>query len=328
MNHRRRRVLAAGLSPLASSFAGLAQQRMRRIGSLSLGKSASETAQLVVSRGRESFRRTGWEEGRNLIVERRWAEGEVARLDILAEELVRLDVEVIVATFNEAIAAAKRATNSIPIVMLAATLPVELGFVQSLAHPGGNVTGTASQGPETAAKSLQILKEVAPGRTRLAFLFNPTGLGVQAFTAARIRAAEALGMSVQLFPVARPEDLAPALDRIAASRVEMIHVSLDGVTEPRLRDIASFAIRHKILCSTLYGPFPGMGGAISYAPNGLDFADRTISYVDRILRGAKPADLPVEEPTRFDLIINLRTMRAIGVTVPQSVLLRADEVIE
>src|SRR5450755_53011 len=181
MKHRRQLILAAGLSSLVTAVAGVAQpaQRMRRIGTLSLSKSANETERMGRSLFVESLRRTGWDEGRNLTIERRYAEGDVARLDGLAEDLVRLDVELICAILNFPIAAAKRATSRLPIVMLAGTLPVELGFVQSLARPGGNVTGTAGPDPETAAKAIQVLKEAAPGLTRLAILTNPTQPGTQ-----------------------------------------------------------------------------------------------------------------------------------------------------
>ena len=188
MKRRRQLILAAGLAPLATPLAGLAQslQQVRRIGTLSLSKYANEVAQLGRSMMLESLRHLGWEEGRNLVIDRRYAEGDLARLDVLALELVRLNVEVILTTLNPAGAAARRATNSIPIVIIGATLPVELGYVQSLAHPGGNVTGTVAPGPETAEKSIQILRELAPGLTRLALLFNPMSPGQQRFNAAKI----------------------------------------------------------------------------------------------------------------------------------------------
>jgi putative ABC transport system substrate-binding protein len=323
-------MLATWLSPLLTPFAGLAQpaQRMRRIGHLTLSKSATEVAQAGRTNMRESLWRAGWEEGRNLVVERRYAEGDVSRLDGLAEDLVHLDMEVITAFLNAPIAAARRATSSIPIVMIGATLPVELGFVQSLARPGGNVTGTTAPAPEAAAKAIQVLKEMAPGMTRLALLFNPTSPGVQSANNARIRAASALGMTVQTFAVTQPDEIPAALERIAASRSEMLFVGYDGVTESRLRDITSFAIQHRIVSIGPFTLFTTMGGAIYYGSNLQEITDRSVSHVDSILRGAKPADLPVEEPTRFDLILNLKTLRTIGINVPQSMVLRANEVIQ
>lgn len=330
-NHLRPLIVAAALSPLLLSVDAFGQpaRRMHRIGGLTLLKSDSEQAK--VSRGmfRESLQRAGWEVGRNLVIESRSAEGEVVRLDALAEELVRLDVELIGPSLNASIAAAQRATNTIPIVMVGAVLPVELGFVQSLARPGGNVTGTTTPGPEVLARAIQLLKEVVPSLTRLAALYNPTSPGAQRIVDARSRAASALGMSLQRFPVTQPDEIAAALELVAASRAEMLIVISDGVTESRLPEIATFALQHKIV-SVAGGNarFPSLGGAIFYGSNIQEIVYRSMSYVDRILRGAKPADLPVEEPLKFDLIINLKTLRAIGITVPPSVLLRADEVIQ
>jgi putative tryptophan/tyrosine transport system substrate-binding protein len=277
----------------------------------------------------ESLRRAGWEEGRDLLIERRYAEGDPTRLDALAEELVKLDVELIYASLATPALAAQRATRTIPIVMGGATLPVETGLIQVLSHPGGNVTGTTAPGVETAAKSVQILKEAAPGLTRLAILSNPATSPVgQTFNAARVRAATAMGMTVQIFSVTRADDITAALERIAASRTQMLLVNNDGTIESRLRDITSFAIEHKILSIGVITLFTSVGGALYHGSNLQEIIDRGVSFVDRILRGAKPADLPVEEPTNFDLIVNLRTMRAIGIPVPQSILVRATEVIQ
>ncbi len=334
LNHRRQLIIAAtlgpALGPVLMPAIALAQPtaRPRRIGYLSLSKAGSPTAQTSWAMILDSLRRAGWQAGANLLIERRNAEGEVSRLDALAAELVGLNVELIIASLNAPIAAAKRATGTVPIVMLGANLPVELGFVQSLARPGGNVTGTAAPDPQTAMKAIEVLKEIAPGRRRLALLFNPSTPGVQALNAARGRAAQMLGMTVQTFAVTRADEITAALEQIAASRAEMLFVAYDGVTESRLSDITAFAIQHKMLAIGPQTLFTSAGGAIYYGSNLAEIVDRTMSYVDRILRGAKPAELPVEQPTRFDLIINLKTMRALGITVPAAVLARANEVIE
>lgn len=330
MIRRRRLVFSAGMGPLATPLPGLAQpaQGVRRIGYLSLSKSTNKLAQATRSLTREALRRVGWEEGKNLWIERRYAEGDADRLDALAEELVRLDVELIYASLNAPALAAKRATTKIPIVVSGATLPVEIGLIDSLAHPGGNVTGTAAPGAETAAKSVQILREAVPGLTRLAVLFNPTAATAQSFNAARARAAAALGMTMHTFPVTRADDVPTALEQIAASRAQMLIVNNDGTIESRLRDITNFAIEHRILSIGVVTLFTSVGGALYYGSNLQEIIERSASYVDRILRGAKPADLPVEEPTHFDLIINLKTMRQIGIKVPQSLLVRATEVIQ
>ena len=267
---------------------------------------------------RESLRRVGWQEGSNLVVERRSAEGEVARLAVLAEDLVRLAPDLIVAVLNPAVMAAMHATRTVPIVMVGATHPVEIGFVQSFPRPGGNVTGTAVQSAELFAKSMQILRELAPGRTRIAVLSGLAGP----------RLAQPLGMTVQYFPVSFADEISDVLQQIVASRAEVLWVTNSGVTEPRWREITRFAIQNKILSMGSATLFTSVGGAMYYGSNLQDIIDRSASFVDRILRGAKPADLPVELPNRFDLILNLKSLRAIGVTVPRGVLLRASEVIE
>ena len=239
-----------------------------------------------------------------------------------------MEVAVIVASLNTAIGAAKRATSTVPIVMLAAFSPVELGFVQSLARPGGNVTGTLVQAAELRVKALEILKELAPGRTRVAILGNPANPGMKSMLAETARVASVLGMTVQFFEVTQTDDVMPALERIAASRAEVLLVSNDGVTESRLRDIMHFAIEHRVVAIGTQTLSTSVGGAMYYGSNLEGMVDRSASYVDRILRGAKPADLPVEQPTRYDLILNLKTLRAIGITVPPIVLMRATEVIE
>jgi len=330
MTRRRGLVVAAALGSLVAPLAGRSQptKAIRRIGWLSPNQSASTTVQSAISLIRASLRRAGWEEGAKLLIEWRFAEGDVARLDALAQELVRLDPELIVANADPAIAAAKRATSRIPIVMFGGWLPVEAGFVRSLARPGSNITGMAIPGAETDAKSLQILKQAVPALTRLAVLTNPASPDASVLNAARKRAAGVLGMTIEFYHVTRPDEVPAALDRMVAGRAEMMLVGAGGIAESRVREITSFAIQHQIVTIGTNPFFPRAGGAMSYGPNFAENVDRFVSYIDRILRGARPEDLPVEEPTKFDLILNLKTMRAIGLTVPQALLLRADEVIE
>jgi putative ABC transport system substrate-binding protein len=335
VSHRRELVLAAGLAPtLLTPLAGLAQPspRVRRIGSLSLSKSDTEVAQVGRKMAVESLRRLGWEEGKNLLIERRYAEGDVARLDTLAAELVSSEVELILASINPATIAARRATQTIPIVMIGAGFVVELGLVQSLARPGGNVTGTAVEVVEQYAKSFQFMRELAPRRTRMVNLLGPaTGGSEQLAQAIRdgiSRAAQAVGMTIQFVGVKAADDIADALARIAAGRAELLYVNNSGLIDPRLPEITGFAIRNKILSAGQFTLFANVGGAIYYGSNLQDIIDRSMSFVDRILRGARPADLPVELPTKFDLILNLKTLRAIGISAPSNVLLQASEVIE
>ncbi len=276
----------------------------------------------------ELLRRAGFEDGRNLSVEWRFAEGEAARLPALAEELVRLNVEVIIASFNNPIAAAKAATRSIPVVMLNALSPVEQGFVESLARPGGNVTGTAWSSPETVGKILQVLKEAAPRLTRVAILGNPEVTGGKSYSAAGERAAGTLGLSAQFFGATRPEEIAPALERIGASRAQALFAAFDTVLLAGMRDVATFALKKKLLSISTASPFVDAGGLLYYGPDFKELVERTVSYVVRILGGAKPADLPVELPSKYELIVNLKTARAIGHKIPPTLLARADRVIE
>ena len=299
----------------------------RRIGYLALGKAEAEVARTTRQLYSDALKRAGWDESRNLTIERRYAEGDSSRLHGLAEELARLDVEVIMASLNSGVAAAKSATRSIPIVMLGANDPVEQGFVQSLAHPGGNITGTMVQS-EAAGKSVEVAKNIAPWLNRMGIMFNPTVPGIRRVILARSQTAIALGMNVTYFEITKAEEITSALDRIAASRIELLLVSSDGVTESRMREITTFATKQKIISIGTVTLFTTVGGAIYYGSNLADIVNRGASFVDRILRGADPRDLPVEQPTKFDLILNLKTLRAIGLTVPRDVLLRADEVIE
>ncbi len=330
MNRRRELLLALGLGALAAPSRALAQPagRLRRIGVLSVGSSATDVVQQFQRRLREQLLQAGYEEGRNLAIEWRFARGDVARLDGLANELVGLNVEVIVAGTNDAIAAAKRATRTIPIVMYGAVLPVELGFIESLARPGGNITGTTWSAPEMTGKLLEILKEAAPRTARIAVLLNPTLPGMALSQPAAGRAARELGISMEAFPVTRPEDIAAALDLIGASRPDALLVAADSIVGSRIREIAAFALRQKLLSMGTIPQFVNEGGALYYGVDIWHLFQRMISHVDRILKGAKPAELPVEQPSKFELVINLKTAKALGLTIPQSLLLRADEVIE
>jgi putative ABC transport system substrate-binding protein len=276
----------------------------------------------------EALRGAGYELGKNLSIEVRYGEGDVARLAGLADELVKLNVELILAVTNEPIEAARRATRNIPIVMIGAALPVELGFIESLARPGANVTGTAWASLEMSGKVLQVLKEAAPHAVRVAILASPTTPGTQKYRAENQRAAKALGLKVRAFDMTPDEGVATTLKRVAASRPDALYIAGEGVVGTLLTEIAAFAVRHKLLAIGVTPQFIPAGGALYYGPSLTSLVERTVSYIDRILKGAKPADLPVEQPTKYDLIINLKTLRSIGITIPQSLLLRADEVIQ
>jgi ABC-type uncharacterized transport system substrate-binding protein len=325
----RRRFLAslgAGVlaAPLAAK-AGLAQG-VPVIGLLWPG-SASDVAP-----PRDSFRLglhdLGYVEGSNVRLERRWSDGHDDRFPSLARELVDLKVDVIVAATVPAIRAAQRATATIPIVMILSSDPVRLGLVRSLGRPGGNTTGLASLTFDLSRKRLELLKEAMPKLIEVGVLLNPTNPAVRDGLSETSAAAHALGIKVRAFEVREPAELDAAFATILRLRPGALIVVPDPLLLTQAARIAELAMRNRV--PAMYGAreFVAAGGLISY---GIDFADHArgaARYVDKILKGAKPADLPVEEPTKFELVINLKTAKALGLTIPRSLLSLADQVIE
>ena len=301
---------------------------VRRIGWLSLNKAESDIALQARRLLYESMRRAGYDERGNLVVERRYAEGDSSRLTALAEEIVRQEVELLIAVGNDAIAAALPVARKIPVVMLGASLPVDLGFVASLARPGPHVTGTAWVLPETAGKLLLVLKEAVSTAVRVAVLSNPKSPGVPRYVAATERAARAAGMQLDTYDVSRPHDIGPTLKRIVAHRMDALYVIGDQVINPRLPEIAAHALKNKLASIGMSRAFVDAGGMLYYGPDLADQIERLTGQVDRILRGARPGDLPVELPGKYELVVNLRTANMLGRTIPQPVLMRATEVIE
>ena len=331
MSALRRRKFLLALSALLAATRARGQQtpKLRRIGYLSSEVAESEPGRRNQRLLRDSLRRAGYEEGKNLTIEWRFAEGKLERLDGLAKDLVRHDVELIVAFTNNPVIAAKRASPTIPIVMFIGVTPVELGMVESLARPGGNVTGTVWTSPEMPGKMLQILKEAVPGAVRIASLENPAIPSNQIYRPERDRAAQILGMTLDNFEVTRPEEVPVALKRIAASRPDALHVNYDtAVIGSRLSEIASFAIQHRLVSIGSARAVVNAGALLYYGPVASDIADQTAGYVDRILRGAKPIDLPIQLPRKFEFVINAKTAHEIGYKIPTALLLRADEVIK
>jgi len=326
---RRKFLLATGGLFAASLARGQQTKKVRRIGYLSSEVADSEAGRRNQRLLRAGLRRVGYEEGRNLTIEWRFAEGKPDHLDELARDLVRRDVELIVAFTNLPVVAAKRASLTIPVVMFIGVVPVELGIVESLARPGGNVSGTVWTSPEMPGKILQILKEAAPAAVRVASLRNPSAPSSRIYAPEHERAAQVLGLTYQFFDVTRPEEIPEVLERIAASRPDVLYVQHDpAVIGSRLREIASFAIEHKLVSIGTARAVVNSGGLLYYGPVISDIADQTAGYVDQILRGAKPADLPIQLPRKYEFVINTKTARAIGYKVPTALLLRADEVIE
>jgi putative ABC transport system substrate-binding protein len=276
---------------------------------------------------KQGLRELGYVEGQNISIEYRWAEGRVERLPGLAADLVRLQVDVIVAS-SQAALAAKQATTAIPIVMPIITDPVRLGLVASLARPGGNATGFATQNDELPGKWMELVKETVPKVSRVAVLFQPTYDGRVQLKASEA-AARSLGVRLQALKVERPDDFVTAFAEVQKNRAEALIVSSSGLFYLHRTRLVEFAAKHRL--PTIYhqsGFVVGAGGLMSYGPDFHDLFRRSATYVDKILKGAKPGDLPVQQPTKFELVINLKTAKALGLTIPPSVLGRADEVIQ
>ena len=328
---RRRFVLVLGAGALAP-YSSFAQQQTKvwRVGFLSLDTSRSAAGQSALEQFPAALAKLGYGEGRNLVIEWRWADGRTGDLRELAAGLVRAGVDVIVARTNDPIRAAKDATRSIPIVMLNGSFPVETGLVESLARPGGNVTGTAYVSPETMAKQLQLLKEIVRRARRVAILWtnaSSTSQFEQVVRASLDRAAGSLGLTIQYFEVRRPEDIAPALEEISSSNVDALWYQGSSILRTRTEQIMAAILKRKLPSIANIPLFAEQGGLVHYAPDIEEFFERTAGYVDRILKGARPADLPVHQPTKYELVINVKTARAIGIAIPPAVLARADRVI-
>ena len=274
----------------------------------------------------QRLRELGWIEGRTVAVEYRWPEGRNEHLAEIAAEFVRLKVDIIATSATPPTVAAKQATSVIPIVFVVGD-PVGAGFVASLARPGGNLTGLSIQGTDTAGKRLDLLREVVPGLLRLAIMANSDNPCAVLEMREAQAAARPLGLDIVTSEIRRPADIAPALDALKG-HVEALYVCNDPlVTTNRMR-ISILALGARL--PTIHGQREHIeaGGLISYGPNFLDLYQRSADFVDKILRGTKAGDIPVEQPTKFDLVINLISAKALGLTIPEAFLLRADEVIE
>ena len=274
----------------------------------------------------QRLRELGWFEGRTFAIEVRWAEGRTERFAEIAAEFVRLKVDIIVVG-GTAVPALKQATSIIPIVFAVEADPVGRGLVASLARPGGNVTGLSVQGPDLAGKRVELLREVVPSLRRLAVMANVGGPGAALEMGEVQAAAGKLGIEVAKSEIQRMEDIAPAFGALK-DRADALYVCGDALVNTNRVRINTLAL--SVQLPTIYGTrdYIDAGGLMSYGPNFPDLFRRAGDYVDKILRGAKPGDLPVEQPTKFDLVINLATAKALGLTIPEAFLLRADEVIE
>ena len=301
--------------------------KVHRIGYLSGGSAT------VGSRFREVFRQTlrelGWGEGQNIAIESRFAEGKFDRLPNLAAELVGLKVDVIIAGPSPAAVAAKKATATIPIIMAGVGFPVELGLVASLGRPGGNVSGVAFvAGLAMFGKGLELLKEVVPQMRRVAVLTNPASPGHAIATQDVKDAAQSLGVQLMLLDIAAPTELDGAFSAMAKERVAAVLVVADPLFVAHRERLVNLAAKSRLPSVYTIREFPDVGGLMSYGPSLIAQYRRAAVFVDKILRGAKPGDLPVEQPTQYEMVLNRKAAKALGLTFPPSLLARADEVIQ
>ena len=304
-----------------------AQQREKipRIGFLS-SFSASNAAGWEQA-FRQGLRDLGWTEGKNISIEYRYSEGKGERLPELAAELARLKVDVIVTTITPDTLAAKNLTKEIPIVMASVNDPIGSGFVHSLAHPGGNITGLTNIASELSGKRLELLKEIVPGLKRVAVLWDPEGPASSLGWKESQAPARALGLQLYSMETRTANDFDKAFSDAIRARVGALAIGPTVSVTRNQKRIADLAAKNRLPSISILSEFVGFGGLMAYGPDRSDLFRRAATYVDKILKGTKPADIPVEQPTKFELMINLKTAKQIGVTIPQWVLVKADKVI-
>jgi len=299
--------------------------KIPRIGVLSLGPAAIPSTR--VEAFRQGLRDLGYVEGKNLAIEYRFAEGNFKRLRELAADLVALKVNVIMTWGTPQILAVKQATNTIPIVMAFSADPVRDGFVASLARPGGNITGLSSLSPELSGKRLELLKETFPQLARVGVLWDPADPGATANVKETETAGQALGVQVQPLEVRSQKDFQDAFKAANEGRARALILQQTNLTNTHRKEIVELATKHRLPTMLGESGIMDTGGLMSYGPNYSDLFRRAAVYVDKILKSTKPADIPVEQPTKFEFVINLKTAKQIGLTIPPNVLARADRVI-
>jgi putative tryptophan/tyrosine transport system substrate-binding protein len=318
--------LCAMLSALCASAEAQQSKKVSRIGYL--GATSRSTNPARTEAFRQGLRELGYVEGKNIVIEYRYAEGKPDRLPALASELVRLKVDVVVTGGPVATRSAKQATATIPIVMAIDDDPVGNGFAASLARPGGNITGLATLAPEISGKQLELLREIAPKLSRVAVLGNATQPGhPQALREINL-AAGAFGAQVQYLEIRDPKDIETAFRAAGKERADAVLLLPSPITFSQRRQVTDLAVRSRL--PTIYGrpEYVEDGGLVFYGVSITDLSRRAATYVDKILKGAKPADIPIEQPKKFELIINLKAAKQIGLTIPPNVLVRADKVIK
>src|SRR5262245_24009581 len=325
---RIRLAVVLAISLLLAPFATDAQQaaKVARIGVLHPG--APATSGHFAAAFDQGLREHGYRQGQNIVVERRFAEAKAERMSDIAAELVRLKVDVIVTSTDPGIAAVKQQTQTIPIVMANSIDPVGTGFVASLSRPGGNVTGLSSVSPELSAKRLELLKEAVPGLSRVAIVWNPDVRGAVFEYKETESAARSLHLQLQSVEVNRPDDFDRVFAALKTGRAEALTVTSFSFGFRNRSQLASLAQRNRL--PSIFGlrEYADAGGLMAYGPNFADGWRRAATYVVKILKGAKPGELPVEQPTKFELVLNLKTAKALGLTMPPSLVRRADHVIQ
>jgi len=327
----KRKIFVSLLPTLVLTFVCLARaqqpERVPRIGFL-FGASASGNTDRTEA-FRQGLRDLGYIEGKNILIEYRFADRKLDRVPSLAAELVQLKVDVLVVPFQEGILAAKKATKTIPIVISTAQDPVATGIIESFARPGGNITGLTRRTRELSGKRLELLKEVVPGLSRVGILWNADSIGASVGFKEYEAAARALEIQLQSLGVRGPSpDLEGAFQSASKERASALITIRNPILTDYPKQIADLAIKNRLPSMHEGSDYVEAGGLVSYSDDDLEVLRRAAVYVDKILKGAKPADLPVETPTKFELVINLKTAKQIGVTIPDSVLYRVDRVIK
>jgi len=321
-----RLALSAMLFALCGSVDAQQARNVPRIGHLNAPSLSALAARTEAFR--QGLRELGYLERKSIVIEYRYAEGKLDRLPALAAELVRLKVDIIVSTGPTVTRAAKEATSTIPIVMAFDTDPVGNGFVASLARPGGNITGLSSLAPEISGKQLELLKEIVPRLSRVAVFGTSTTPGSAQALREMERAAGAFGVKLQYLDVLDPKDIETAFRAASKGRVDAVLALTSGVFADHRTEIAELAIKSRLPAIYFRSEFVEDGGLMAYGVSITGLDRRAATYVDKILKGAKPADLPVEQPKKFELIINLKAAKQIALTIPPNVLARADKVIK
>jgi len=331
MNRRESLIALMAFGAAGSPHVLKAQQpdKMRRIGVLMGYAESDPEAQARLAAFKKRLAALGWSEGRNLIINTRWSAGDVGRAAVAAKELLALQSELVMCSTTTATAALQRETRTIPIIFTVVSDPVGGGFVKSLARPGGNITGFINIEPSLIEKQLQMLKEIAPRVTRVAVMYNPdTAPYAEYYLKSLTAAAATLGVQAYPATVRSEADIEAVITKLGTAPGGGLLAMTDSYMVVHRKQIIALTAQRKMPAVYFSGYWAVDGGLISYGIEVTDLFDRAAGYVDRILRGTKPADLPVEQPTRFELMVNLKTAKALGLTIPPTILVRADRVIE